>query len=120
MGLLDRGPAMLNRALGVAAGASVTYTRGATSLPLTAEVGRTVFRSAAAAGGVRLEWGDRDYVIPAAALTLGEPAEGDRVAETVNGVACVFEVQRPDTGEPAWRFSDPTRTAYRLHVKQVG
>lgn len=120
MGLLDRGMAMLNRRLGQAAGTAVTYTRGATVVPLDdALVGRTAFVSNQQ-NAARVEWGDRDYLIPVASLVaLGEPADGDRIGETVNGTALVFEVMTPSTGEPAWRYSDATRTVFRVHTKQV-
>lgn len=126
MGLLNDAPAWLNGVLGQAAGVAVAYRRGATEIDITAEsgqawIGRTGFTSNREGAGVgRIEWGDRDYLLlPAAIATLGEPKEGDRIAETVNGVGCVFEIMRPDTGEPAWRWSDAQRTRLRLHVKQV-
>lgn len=120
MGLLSRGMALLNRLEQVAAGVDVTYARGAQTLDVTAVVGRTAYaQTAPSPGGASLVYGDRDYLILAADLTLGEPAEGDRVTETIEGVACVFECMKPDTGEPAYRYSDATRTVWRIHVKQV-
>lgn len=102
-------------------GRSVTYTRGDSSLSLTAWLGRTLFSRLASpgVGGAAVEWGDRDYLVAVADLTLGEPALGDRITETINGTAVVFEVLTPDTGEPAWRYSDPTRTVWRIHTKRV-
>ncbi len=32
----------------------------------------------------------------------------------------VFEVQTPETGEPAWRYSDPENVEFRIHMKRVG
>lgn len=121
MGLRSRGRAALIRRQKVAAGVEVTYVRGAVQIEgLTAWVGRTRFaQSAPLPGGASLIWGDRDYLIAVGDLTLGEPAEGDRIEETIEGVACVFECMVPDTGEPAWRYSDSSRTLYRLHMKQV-
>jgi len=101
-----------------AAGVSVTYVRGATELSLTAIVGRTVF-SSINEGGPRVEFGDRDYLIEAADLTLGEPAIGDRIKETIDGVLTMFEVMTPNTGEPAYRWSDAAHTRWRIHVKKV-
>lgn len=100
-----------------AAGATVTYARGAQSITLTAVAGRTVF-SSNAEGGPRVEFGDRDYLIAVADLTFGTPRVGDRVTETVGGRVTTFEVQTPDTGEPAWRYSDDL--TYRIHCKRVG
>ena len=109
----------LNQQIQAAAKVTVTYTRGAESITITtAVVGRTVFASNVE-GGARIEFGDRDYLIPVDDLTFGEPAIGDRITETVDGTAKIFEVLTPDTGEPAWRYSDPQHTVWRLHVKQV-
>lgn len=104
------------------AGVTVTYTRGATSTSLTATFGRTAFSvGAEAQGAARLIWGDRDYFLIAAAMaSLGVPRHGDRIAETIDDVAVVFEVQEPPTGEPCWRWAGEDRYEYRVHVKRVG
>lgn len=102
-----------------AAGVTVTYTRGATSVTLAAVVGQVAYR-VDAEGGRRVELGDRDYLILASDLTFGTPRAGDRVTETIDGAAVTFEAQDTDTGEPCWRWSDPQRTEYRIHVKKVG
>ena len=117
MGLLSRGQAMLNRQVKVAGGVEITYTRQGRSIPLTAIIGRTAFASNLD-GGARVQWGDRDYLIEVADLTFGEPKLGDRITETIDDVEVVFEVMTPSTGEPAWRYSDQTRTLWRLHVKR--
>ena len=101
-----------------AAGETVTYARGAESLTLTAVVGNTVFATNVE-GAARISFGDRDYLIGVADLTLGAPRIGDRVHHVVGGAALVFEVQDLDGGEPAWRHSDPDRTTWRVHVKRV-
>lgn len=133
MPLLNRGEAMLNRRLGQASPVALTYTRGATTITIASGdgawlSGRTRFASTLESG-VRIEWSDRDYLIPVALLsalpastgiTAGEPAEGDRITETVNGTACTFDVLKPDTGEKAWTYSDAGRTRFRIHTKQVG
>lgn len=120
--LLSRASSWLSGAMQDAAGVAVTYTRAGTppaSLTLTAWVGRTVFSIAQPnGGGNRVEWGERDYLIPAASLTLGEPARGDRVTEVLAEGMRVFEVMAP-AGEPAWRWSDQARTVYRVHTKRV-
>lgn len=120
MGLLAQAQDWLNRTLQTAGGVSVVYVRGVQSLPLTAVVGRTAFAQVGGqnAAGAAVIWGDRDYLITAADLTLGEPRRGDRITETIDGVACVFECMAPGN-EPAWRWSDAGRTKYRIHTKQV-
>jgi hypothetical protein len=105
--------------LAAAAGVSVTYSRtGQSSLTITAVPGRTVF-SSNQDGGARIEFGDRDYLIEASALTYGAPALGDRIAEVIDGVTTTFEIVTPNTGEPAWRWSDPSHTRWRIHTKKV-
>lgn len=98
----------------------ITYTRGNTTLPLSATVGRTLFVSNQI-NRARAEWGERDYLFRAADLVaagLSEPEEGDRIGETIAGVAMVFELMAPG-GEPAWRYSDSQRVQIRAHCKRV-
>lgn len=97
--------------------ASITYTRGATSLSIVAIVGRTAFVTNAP-NKARLEWGERDYLIIATDLgALGAPAEGDRIVEVLNEVSVTFEAMAPN-GEPAARWADPYRVAYRVHCSE--
>lgn len=103
----------------LAAAASVTYARGVTTATVTAVVGRTVFASNVE-GGARVEFGDRDYLITVADLVAAnaawtEPAIGDRITDADGKI---FEVVTPDTGEPAWRYSDPQHTVWRIHTKR--
>lgn len=123
MSLLTSGQAALitRQQAAAVSGNTLTYRRGNTTVDLTnkAWTGRTVFASNLE-GGARIEFGDRDYLIPVANLTaLGEPTTGDRISETIGSTVCTFEVMTPDTGEPSWRYSDQTRTVYRVHTKQV-
>lgn len=115
-------PAQMEAAAGVG---PVTYTRARTLhvVTLSPWVGRTLFATSREAGGASVAWGDRDYLVPRDQLRVGgvefEPDDGDRLVEVIGGVACTFEVMKPDTGEPAWRWSDTGETTYRLHVKKV-
>ncbi len=102
-----------------AAGVTVLYTRSGTTRTITAVVGRTVF-SSNLDGGPRIEFGDRDYLIEADELAaFGDPVLGDRITEVIDGTTRVWEVKTPGTGEPAWRWSDPQHTRYRVHTVQV-
>ncbi len=120
--LLTRGQTALIERQQVAAvsGNTISYQRGVQSIDLTniAWTGRTVFASNMD-DAARIEFGDRDYLIPVANLTFGEPQIGDRIAETVGSTIHTFEAMTPDTGEPAWRYSDQGRTVYRIHTKEV-
>lgn len=118
--MLAKARAFLSAGLQTAAGVSVTYARqGETTLSLTAIPGRTVF-SSTLDGAAKIEFGDRDYLVEAADLTYGEPALGDRITEVIDGTTTVFEIVTPNTGEPAWRWSDPSHTRWRIHCKKVG
>ena len=97
--------------------ATVTLKRGATVQVVTAVVGRTAFVTNAPNKG-RVEWGERDYLIIAADIdSFGEPREGDRLIEMLNGVDVTFEATAPN-GEPAVRWADPYRVAYRIHCQE--
>jgi len=123
MNFFQEGQAYLNEAMQVAAGVTVTYTQGDIVAELAAELGRTAFRQQSPSpGGAGLIWGDRDYLITVAdfaAVGIAEPLDRGRIVEVIDGQECVFSVMRPDTGEPAVRYSDNTRTKWRIHCKQV-
>ncbi len=123
MGLLNDAGVWLAGKLEAVAGVTVTYTRFADGATIAPDI--WVGRSGVGADPGQLryhQWGHRDYVLTASTLTVSgsvvEPGIGDRIAETINGVAHIFEVQSDEAGDH-WRWSDPARTMYRLHVKRV-
>ena len=65
-------------------------------------------------GALALRIETRDFIVPRELLP-SEPQVGDEV-DFLGGT---YEVLSPN-GEPAWRWSDPFRTAYRIHTKHVG
>jgi len=99
----------------------VLYVRGGLTATISASVGATI-------GVVRDEQGPelqtqvRDYLIRVADLVLGaqatEPARGDRIIETDDGVSRTYEVL-PIGREKCWRYADPFRVQYRVHTKLV-
>lgn len=99
----------------------VVYQRGTSEVMVTATIGRTLLRLDDGYGGVRVEWTDRDFLIPAAELLLTGvpvlPERGDRIRE-VDGTH-LFEVMTP-SGEPPWRWSDVYRKLFRIHTKRIG
>lgn len=121
--MLNASGAWIDEMLGAVAGVSLTYTRGATTLTLAASDGdASIGREDSASdrdGGTRIESSGRVYFVRVSALTLGEPAEGDLIQETVNGVARRYKVMRPETGDRAWRFWDAEQTVYRIHTRRV-
>lgn len=124
MGLLSRGQAMVNRALGDTEGVTVTYSRRLSSgtthtVTITrARHGRTLF-AGLSEQAVAVQWGERDYLIEVADLVLNgsatTPQRGDRITEGSD----VWELASPQTEEACWRYSDQGRTAFRCHVKRV-
>lgn len=103
------------------AGESITYSRGRSSVSITATVGKTLLKLADEYG-TRVEWADQDFLIRAADLVLDgeavEPQRGDTVRWARGGTTYVFEVLAPGN-EPAWRWADEHRTMYRVHAKEV-
>lgn len=124
MGLLNDASGWLAGMMRAAASpdGTITYVRGATRIDLTGRAWAAAGRSLRNPGetGPAVQWGQRDYLIPAAALPDGfEPAKGDRVEEAVNGTVVKFDVAPGAAGEPAARWSDDERTVWRVHTKQA-
>ncbi|MBE3098896.1 MAG: hypothetical protein IMZ44_17410, partial [Planctomycetes bacterium] len=90
---------------------AVAYCRGEQSVEVQATLGRTVFEIADAYGVVE-QSESRDFLILACDLVLGGtqtlPERGDRIRETQDGKAFVYEVMAPGK-EPHYRFSDVYR-----------
>lgn len=110
------------------AGSTVIYRRtrnGITSeCVLRVWQGRTVYRIEDN-GNSRVEWGDRDYLIPVEGLILESlkvtPMRGDRIVETFEGSPVEteqFEISAPDNEQP-WRYSDFACTLFRVHTKRM-
>lgn len=121
--LLQTGSDWLADQLKTHASRPVVYRRGAQQLAVQATIGRTLLKLDDGYGGVRMEWTDRDFLIPAADLVIGGnsvlPERGDMIRETQGGTVFVYEVMAPGK-EPAWRWSDVFRKVLRIHTKQVG
>lgn len=118
MDLLGDGLAWLERQRRQFLTRPVRYRRGVQEIPLSATVGKTIFRLEMGTGAVeRIE--ARDYLITAADLVaFGIPQRGDRVSEDTGGARHTAEVLAPGR-EPHWRWSDPNRTVYRIHTKHL-
>jgi hypothetical protein len=120
--LSERGRDALVRRQKAAAGVSVTITRGAETITVTAIPGATVYDSLVN-GGPRTEISTRDYLVAVEDYVFGgaatTPAIGDRFAETVNGAVLVTECQNPKNGEQAWRYSSQWRALYRIHCHKA-
>lgn len=115
--LLRTGAAWLTDQLKGSAGSTVAYVRGANTATITATVGRSVFQSEAA-GGVIEQHEARDYIVKTSELPYGEPQRGDKIYETLDGVAQIYEVRTP-RGVPLFHYADAFNTAVRIHTARV-
>ena len=97
---------------------TVTYRRGELEVSLAATVGRSEFEIERETG-VIVSFESRDYIFRVSDLVLGgetvEPLAGDCIVEAGR----IYEVMAPGD-RPAWRWSDPFHTAFRVHTKHIG
>lgn len=100
----------------------VTYARGSDAVDVPATLGRKLLKLDDGMGGIRIEWTDMDFLIPAADLVMDGvplvPQRGDRVFLIAAYDVQEFEVF-PFGNEPAWRWSDPNQSMYRIHTKLI-
>lgn len=116
MDMLSHGASWLAGQLKAAAASPVVFVRGTSAIEVMATVGSSVFEAASQSGVVE-RWESRDYIIDAVDLPFGEPQRGDKVVETINGIAVTYEVASP-RGVPLWRYSDAFRMTARIHTIQ--
>jgi hypothetical protein len=93
----------------------VTYLRGLDQHVVNATFGRTAYeivdQSGLTIGGH--VW---DFLILASDLSVGEPQPGDVVVADGRR----FEVMALGEDIQGWRWSDPYRTTFRIHTKDIG
>jgi len=111
MSMLRNGLAALRAATEDWFGEEVAYIPlGGVRYEIVAVPGRTVFNQRNESGlFVRVE--TRDFIVKREQLAA-EPQRGDEIE--FGGRR--YEVLAPG-GEPAWRWSDPMHTAFRIHTK---
>lgn len=127
---LTRSMNQLTRRLTKDVGVTVTYNHyvdNATviSIPLTQGwTGKTAFR-VSDSGRSRLEWSDRDYMVPVDQLkdadgNAFQPVRGDWIEEVLPNPASTqrYEVSAPND-EKVFRYSDTKFMLYRIHTKRV-
>lgn len=119
MNLLTTAAAWLADTLAASAGVAVAYTRGATTVPLTAVVANGPQAiTQPGAEPVRVPTTDRGYLFrrpDLVAAGLFPPQTGDRVAETLGGVVTTF-VAAADTTGPVWEWGEPERATVRVRT----
>ena len=92
-----------------------------TAIPLTVWIGNTLFKITDN-NNQRMEWGDRDYLIPVELLVVGVipflPDVEHWIEEVLPEGNVHYQLSAPEK-EPVWRYSDPQHTIYRVHTKRV-
>ena len=120
--LLNRGAAWLAGTMAAHAAEDVHFLRGGSAVVVRATLGRAVYEQAGDDGLVT-RTSARDYLVPAASLTVDgapvEPRPGDRFVEGGLAAGHLYEVTSI-AGEPCWRWSDEFRRTMRVHTKYAG
>ncbi|MBI3866814.1 MAG: hypothetical protein HY290_33460 [Planctomycetia bacterium] len=119
--LLQSGLAWLAQKLKQHASRQVTYERGVNSVVLLATPAKTQFEQSDTSG-LKVDSEIRDFLIAPADLVLaGEmvlPERGDLIRESDGSTLHLFEVV-PVGGEPPYRYTDPYRNLFRIHVREI-
>lgn len=115
--LLRDAAAWLTDQLRGSAGSTVAYVRGDSTATMTATVGRSIFQSETT-GGVIEQHESRDFIVKADELPYGEPLRGDKIYETLDGIAQIYEVRTP-RGVPLFHYADAFQTSVRVHTVRI-
>jgi hypothetical protein len=114
---LERLTRALGRAVASVAGAAVTYHRGASSVGVTATLGRSTFDTDDGYGAT-IQVTSHDFLVFKSELLIDGsavvPASGDRIRRTIGGVVHVYEVMNPP-----YAPSGTTDVRYRIHSKFI-
>lgn len=121
--MLKDGLAWLTQQLKDHASQTVVYVRGYDSVEIQATFGQKLLKIDNGFGGIRLQWTDCDFLLPAADLyfSYGDPIiphRGDLIYLTIGEQTQTFEVF-PFGNEAPWRFSDPNQSMIRVHAKLI-
>ncbi|MCC5830146.1 MAG: hypothetical protein JJU36_11925 [Phycisphaeraceae bacterium] len=116
--LLRQGAAWLEQMRTAHCSSPVQYRHGGDVHPVQATFGRTRYEIADEASGGGLTVGAHvwDFLILADALPGVEPEPGDLIV--ANGQK--YEVMALGEDVRGWRWSDPYRTTYRIHTRDIG
>ena len=122
MNALSDAVAGLAATLKAVAGESVRYSRGSTtSDPITA-VSDVQTYEVLDQQGVPISVLSYDFLFTTTDIVIGsaqvEPRPGDRIAATLNGVACVFEGMPLGT-QPCAEWAEPDGIMLVVHTKRV-
>lgn len=121
--MLRTGLDWLTTSLAANAADEVIYSRGGDSVVVRATYGEKLLRLDDGEGGVRIEWADLDFCIPADQLVIAaeaiEPKRGDMIYVTgSDGATRTYRVS-PLDGDQCYR-SIHLGSMVRVHTKHVG
>lgn len=94
-----------------------TYRRGTVSTTLRATVGPARESLGSPFGGAQIRRADKEFIVTAADLTLGDPVSGDFIDLAEQGVTKRFMVVQPDEGAPVFEPVDAYGYQVRIHAK---
>lgn len=113
MALLETATAYLATQLTALTAVSVIYSRGATSISISATRASTPYEASDADGVIHRTIG-RDYLIESALFPFSDlPRDGDTIID-LDETYIVHSMP----GEQPYRYSDPGRSLLRIHTKK--
>jgi hypothetical protein len=115
--MLSTGATWLAAQLKASASKTVTFVRGNNAVEVEATIGSSAFEAANQSGVVE-RWESRDFIVSADDLPFGDPAHGDKIVETINGISVTYSVATP-RGVPLWHYADAYRVSVRVHTTQA-
>lgn len=120
--MLQDGVVWLGGQLKNSAGLTVSYSRGAYSVSLTATATYHEYQILDEEGFATVVL-SRDYLLHAADVVLNAvqvtPRSGDRITETISGVSVVFEVMPLSESVREYEQLDPDGALLKVHTKKV-
>jgi len=120
--MMENGMAWLRDQLQAYVSQPIIYQRGNHKIAICATFGHKLLKLDDGFGGTRIQWTDRDFLIPTASLVFSGnrvlPQRGDLITVNRGGVSLTYEVA-PIAGEPPWQWSDPFHKMLRIHGTHV-
>lgn len=103
------------------AGRSITYRRGTRTVSLVGWVDSHAYQ-VFDGDGVMVNYTSDDWTVKTSELKFGTeaitPTPGDRIEETLNGTAIIWEVM-PPAGAATFEWLDTSNTMTLIHTKRV-
>lgn len=100
------------------AGGPITYHAGSATIPIALAVEGSTAYDSEDSEGVKVTARSVDFLLPVADLVVGDQAVEPTAGHWIEKGAKKFEVL-PLGQEPCYRYSDPNRSEYRVHTKEI-